>query len=318
MGGDQETGRFSYGTGWEYYPVPTHGSHGLETYIPATNTYEVCGYGSIPKGCGIKVSDHLFTPRFGIAYRPKGALVLRAGYSLTNEQAISARDGIYNYPEILGYNASAVNPFVPVGTLTAGIPQTPAPDLSTGIISPIPSGINFQTVPLNFVRGYVQSYNATVQKGFGAWIAQVAYVGTHSIHGHSRTDINYGQVGGGVASEPLYQLDGISSSEVEILPDGWSTYNSLQATLDRHFAHGLEMRAAYTYSKWLGEPGAPSADGSVLIPIPQYRYLDRAVIGSNLPQIFNRMGIAQSPFGKGRALHEPRGSGFGHFGRMAA
>ena len=116
----------------------------------------------------------------------KGALVLRAGYSLTNEQAISARDGIYNYPEILGYNASAVNPFVPVGTLTAGIPQTPAPDLGAGIISPIPSGINFQTVPLNFVRGYVQSYNATVQKGFGAWIAQVAYVGTHSIHGHSR------------------------------------------------------------------------------------------------------------------------------------
>ena len=60
------------------------------------------------------------------------------------------------------------------------------------------------------------------------------------------------------------------------------------------------MRAAYTYSKWLGEPGAPSPDGSPLIPIPQYRYLDRAVIGQNLPQIFNWMGIAQSPFGKGK------------------
>ncbi len=295
----------SYGTGWEYYPVPSHDSHGLETYIQSTNTYEVCGYGSIPKNCGITVSGRLFAPRLGVAYRPTGTLVLRAGYSLSYEQAISARDGIYNYPETLSYSASAVNPFVTVGSLTTGIPELVPPDISSGIISPIPAGIGFETMPLHFVRGYSQSYNATVQKGFGPWVASVAYIGTHNIHGHTRTDINYGQVGGGVASEPLYQLDGISSSEEEILPDGWSIYNSLQATLERHFAHGFQMRAAYTYSKWLGEPGAPSADGSPLIPIPQYRYLDRAVIGQNLPQMFNLMGIAQSPFGKGKQyLHQ--------------
>lgn len=299
----------SYGTGWEYYPVPTHGSHGLETYIPATNTYEVCGYGSIPKDCGIKVSKRLFAPRVGIAYRLSSTLVFRAGYSLTNEQAISARDGIYNYPEILGYSASALNPFVAVGTLTAGIPVTPAPNLDTGIISPIPPGISFQTMPLNFIRGYVQSYNVAIQKGFRAWIAQAAYVGTHTVHGHSRTNINYGQVGGGVASQPLYKLDGISSYEAEILPDGYSHYNSLQATLERPFVGSLQMKATYTYSKWIGEPGVASADGQPLIPIPQYRYLDRAVMTQDLTHIFNLSGILQSPFGKGKRYLSQAGVG---------
>jgi hypothetical protein len=299
----------SYGTGWEYYPVPTHGNHGLETYIPATNTYEVCGYGGIPKDCGIKISDTLFTPRAGIAYRPTETLVLRAGYSLTNEQANMARDGIYNYPEVLGYSASAVNPFVPVGTLTAGIPVQPLPDVSKGIISPIPPGISFETDPLNFIRGYVQSYNVTVEKGFGPWVAQVAYVGTHSLHGHSRTDINYGQVGGGVASEPLYKLDGISSAEDEILPQINDKYNSLQASVTRHFANGFEMMANYTYSKWLGVCCSTNADSSPEIPIPQYQNLNRAVEPGNLTHILNVSAIAQSPFGEGKRFVNQKGLG---------
>ena len=60
----------TYGTAWEYFPVPTHGNYGLENYLPSTNQYEVCGYGGIPKDCGIKVSKGLFAPKIGFAYRP--------------------------------------------------------------------------------------------------------------------------------------------------------------------------------------------------------------------------------------------------------
>jgi hypothetical protein len=287
----------SYGTGWELFPVPTHDDHGLDIYVPATNSYEICGYGSIPKSCGIKVEKNLFAPKLGIAYRPAESLVLRAGYSLSTEQADMAQDGFNDYPEVLGYNASAVNPFVPVGTLTAGIPTQPIPNVSTGVIPLVP-GISFQTDPLNFIRGYVQSYNVTVQKGFGAWVAQVAYVGTHSLHGHSRHDMNYGQVGGGVASEPLYKLDGISNFEGEILPEINMTYNSLQASLERHFAHGIQMRANYTYSKWIGVCCSTNADSRPEIAIPQYSYLNRAIEPNDLTNVFNFSGIFQLPFGK--------------------
>ena len=284
----------SYGTGWEYFPVESHGGHGMEFYNFSTNTYMICGLASIPKDCGVHVSPKLFTPRFGIAYRIQPTLVFRAGYAIANEQASAFRDGINDYPEYLNYSASQVNPYVPVGTLTAGIPVLTAPDVSTGIL-PVKSG--FVTLPQNFVRAYVQSFNAALQKGFGPWTAQLAYVGTHTIHGHSRTNVNYGQVGGGTASEPFYKLYGLSSSVTEILPDGYSHYNALQASLERRFSGGFQMMANYTYSKWIGEPGAQSSDGAVLIPIPQYRYLDGSIMPQDLTHVFHFMGVAQSPFG---------------------
>jgi hypothetical protein len=286
----------SYGTGWEYFPAPTHGDHGLEIYIPSTNTYAVCGHGTVPRDCGIDVSKTLFTPRLGIAYRPRTDVVLRAGYGVTNEQALNARDGLYNYPEVLGYSASGVNPFAAVGSLSAGIPITSRPDVSRGIISPIPSGITFETMPLSFVRGRVHSYNATVQTDFGRWTLQVGYVGTRSVDMHSRTNINYGQVGGGVSSQPLYQLNGISAPVTMILPDGWSRYDALQATIDRRLTRGLQMQCAYTLSRWFGEAGVPNADSGPLIPIPEYRHLGRATMGQNTPHMFNCTGVVQSPF----------------------
>ena len=288
----------TYGTGWEYWPVESHRGHGLEFYDLSTNTYEICGWQDIPRNCDAHTSPKLFAPRLGFAYRLQPNLVFRAGYSIANEQASEARDTMYDPPEILRVSQSQLNPYVPVGTLTAG-PPVPAPiSLGTGIIPESLSSVRgWETIPRTFERGYVQSFNATLQKGFGPWMAQLAYIGTHTIHGHSRIDLNYGQVGGGTASEPLYILNGDSSAEDEILPDGYSHYNALQAALQRHFSGGFQIMANYTYSKWIGEPGAQSSDGSVLIPIPQYRYLDRSIMPNNLTHLFHFSAIAQSPFG---------------------
>ncbi|MDQ2840111.1 MAG: hypothetical protein M3Y72_03550 [Acidobacteriota bacterium] len=41
-----------------------------------------------------------------------------------------ARDGLYNYPETLGYNATATNLFAAVGSVSTGIPTLPPPDIS--------------------------------------------------------------------------------------------------------------------------------------------------------------------------------------------
>ena len=77
-------------------------------------------------------------------------------------------------------------------------------DLSSGVVT-LPPGVTFVTSPKNFIRGYLQSYNLMVEHDFGhAWIAQAGYVGMHTVHQHTRYDVNYGLPGQGAASQPFY------------------------------------------------------------------------------------------------------------------
>ena len=63
-------------------------------------------------------------------------------------------------------------------------------------------------LPKNFVRGYTESWNFTVQRELpGGWVAQAGYVGTHTVHQHTRYNINYGQVDGGSASQPFFRSE---------------------------------------------------------------------------------------------------------------
>ena len=113
-----------------------------------------------------------------------------------------------------------------------------------------------------------------------------------------RYNINYGQVGGGVASAALYQLLGTSSEEDAILPIGHTNYNSLQATLQRRFANGFQLRSTYTYSKWLGLCCDTNGFGELTTPIPQYQYLNYVVMPGDQRHVFNFTGIAELPFGR--------------------
>jgi len=154
--------------------------------------------------CGISVQKTLFAPGGGIAYRPIQGTVMRAGFALTPEQINMFRDGLYNYPANIGYSDASTNPYTAVAPLAAGIPVVQPPDISSGSIT-LPAGTTFATSPKNFVRGYVESYNVTVEQDFGkGWLGSIGYVGTHTVHQHTRYNINYGQVGGGAASQPFY------------------------------------------------------------------------------------------------------------------
>ncbi|HUZ94482.1 MAG TPA: TonB-dependent receptor, partial [Edaphobacter sp.] len=287
----------SYGTGWTYMPVPTHGSYGLENYNLDTNQYEVCGFGGIPKDCGIDAGKGLVSPSLGFAYRPFGSWVVRGGFSVAAEQFNVGRDLMYNYPENIGYSASALNPYVAVGSLSNGVPTIAAPDYSNGVI-PLPAGASFYALPQHLKHGYVESYNLTSQKQVGEWLVQVGFVGNLSIHQHQRYDMNYGTVGGGVASERFYQLLGTSVQETAIEPYGHSRYDSLQATLERRFANEFWLKSTYTYSKWIALCCDTNGFGQLATPIPEYQRLNYVASSGDQKHIFNLSGIVESPFGK--------------------
>jgi hypothetical protein len=288
------------GTGWDYFPVPYRENRGVEFYNPATNVYNICGEGPIPRNCGISVQKILFAPRVGAAYRVHPDTVIRAGYSLAPEQINMYRDGLYNYPLLLTQSLSAPNSYTASTTLAQGFPLLQSPDISTGTI-PLPPVTGIVSSPKHFVRGYTESYNLTVQQDLG-WnlLAQIGFVGTLTIHQHTRYNINYGLPGGGTNSQQLYGPFGITATETIVEPFEHMKYNSLQAQLQKRLNYGLQFFMSYTWSKWIGLCCDEQGDGQPEIPIPQYSHRNDALMPDDRTNNFELSAIYQLPFGKGQ------------------
>lgn len=288
------------GSGWDFLPVPKRDGRGIEFYDTNTNTFEFCGVGGVSSNCGISVQKTLFAPRAGIAYRIRPNTVFRAGYSLAPEQINMARDMLYNYPSTFTQTISGSNSYLPAASVTAGFPTLSPPAISSGKIT-LPSDIGVAWPTKNFNRGYTESYNVTVQRSLG-WdtLAQIGYVGTLTIHQHTRANINFGQVGGGQASEPLFQKFGVTAPMTQIQAYEHMNYKSLQAQIQKNFGNGLQFTAAYTYSKWMGLCCDEQGDGAPQILIPQFMHLTWALMPDDRTHNFELSGVYQLPFGKGK------------------
>ncbi len=306
----------SLGLSYEYYPVPARGGarQGIEHFDFSTNTYQICGNAGIPNDCGIHVEKTLFDPRIGVAYRPRDKSVFRAGFGISHEQLNMFRDGIYNYPVRLGYVDSAPNTYLPLSYVQQGIPVLSPPAAGVGAIplSSFPKGLSFQaSTDLNFVRGYVESYNAAFQQDMGGgWIFSLGYVGTHTVHQHTRYNANAGTVlGAGASGQYFYTLPvptggtlGVTASEVVIKPAESMTYNSMQSTLDRRFNHGFQMHVAYTWSHWMAICCDTSGDGGPSIYIPQYYHLNYVASPGDIRHNMVIAAIYELPFGKNKSF----------------
>lgn len=288
------------GTGWDYLPVPRRDGRGIEYYNPDTNEYQFCGVGSSSTNCGISVQKTLFSPRAGLAYRVKPNTVIRAGYSLAPEQISMARDGLYNYPSTITQSLSGINGNTAATTLTQGLPTLTAPDISKGTLT-LPSTIGVATPAKNFIRGYTESYNATVQQEL-PWnlLAQVGYVGTLTVHQHTRANINYGTIGGGQASRILNQKFGHTSDMTEVLAFEHMNYKSLQAQVQKRFTNGLQFQASYTLSKWMGLCCDEQGDGNPQILIPEFMHLTWSLMPDDRTHNFEFSSVYELPFGKGK------------------
>src|SRR5207245_9884652 len=193
----------SYGTRWEYFPIPTRANRGLERYDVNTNQMMIGGVGSVPMDLGVKVSKTMFAPRLGVTYRATPGIVFRAGFGITNDPYSLARPLRTNHPAVLNLLLDAPNSLAFVSPLAAGIPLIPDPNLGNGLIS-VPSPITVFTLPDEFNRGYIRSWNVAVQKELrGGFMAEAAYVGTRQIDQLGFKELNWSPVGGGQAGRQL-------------------------------------------------------------------------------------------------------------------
>ena len=290
----------SYGTRWEYFPVPTRADRGLERYNVATNQMMVGGIGSVPKDLGVNVSKTMFAPRVGLTYRPATGLVLRAGFGITNDPYSLARPLRTNHPAVLNLLLDAPNSLSYVSRTSEGIPLIGDPDLGNGILA-VPSPITVFTLPDKFVRGQIRSWNVAVQKELRwGFVGEAAYVGTRQIDQLGFRELNWSPVNGGQAGRQLNQKFGRTGQTRLIAPIGDSQYDALQTRLDRRFANGLQIGANYTYSKATGISGNANSDGALRINIPEYYNLNKSLSDFDRTHNLNITNITELPFGPGR------------------
>jgi hypothetical protein len=305
----------NYGTRWEYFPMPTRADRGMERYDFATGQMLVCGVGTVPRDCGVNHSKRLFAPRVGIAYRLTDTFVMRAGYGITNDPFSVARPHRTNHPVLLAHNIAAPNTWQPAATLAEGIAPVSAPALGDGIIGvPLTAAVN--SVGETFRRGYVQSWNFSLQKELGrGFVAQASYVGTRQIRQLGYFDLNAGQIiGAGAAGQPYNVRFGRLVRNAEFGPVGSSTYDAAQFTLERRFRGGYQIQTAYTFSKAIGVAGVTNSDNEPSIRALDYMHLNRALQGIDRPHNVQVSGIAELPFGRGKRWANDNGFARAVFG----
>jgi hypothetical protein len=249
-----------------------------------------------------------FQPRIGFAWDPfkDGKTSVRAAYAImTQDPTTNIVTGLSsNPPFALPLSASSAS-----NSITLENPSAAVTGVSLG-----PSAIN-----RNFNDMYAQDWNLTIQRQVTSTLGlQVAYVGLKATHLQLTQNINQPFVTGGLygTTKPFPTLP-LTSSVIppqcqapnpacalntinQVNSGGNSHYNALWVTATKHFSHGFEFLASYTYSKSLDYNSLSTAESLVI----QNAYNPRGDYGLSEFDVRNRFvlsGFYELPF-KGNRL----------------
>lgn len=298
------------GLRWEYDGPYTEANNQMSSFNPALTNRATGKPGEVEfagrNGAPTHFTPNIyynFVPRVGLAWNFAPKTSLRLGY------------GIYRLPAIgysgfgAGYSQYAVNttftsldggispnyllkngvPAYSYNVNAAGLPNVPA----NGTASPDQLETRSRTP-------YSQEWQASLEREFGAWFAEIDYVGNKG----TKLPIAFGlnqlrpsQFAAGVtqAMRPFPQY-----SNVRVLTnDGNSFYHAIQAKLEHRWRNGFLVSAAYTFSKLIDDVDAPSRAGGVSVQDIYNLAGERGVGGYDVPQRFVVNYVWELPVGRG-------------------
>lgn len=291
----------NYGVRWERYLIPSKGDTGINWFNPNDGNVYTGGLSGVPKSSLMESGAGWLLPRIGVAYRWGDRSVIRGGYgsSVDPRPFIDFRNA---YPIVNAWSMPAIrfngvdNGFIPVTNLTQGLINTSiAPDITQGILK-LPANTGTTTYPRTPKRDLIHSFNLIFERELpGKFKGTVGYVGTRAMGQMGFININASAPGTGNNGRPLIGL-GINADINEIRPYGDTTYDSLQATLNRRWA-GSSFGVAYTWSKAINY-----ADNDAN---PRIQYLpekerNKGTASYNRTHNLQVFGVLDLPFGKGR------------------
>jgi len=238
-----------------------------------------------------------FQPRFGIAYRATSKTVFRSAFAMfddhNNVLVQESQDPRISWPQ--GYGVSVAN-------LNRGLPDTSFDNLplASSFLDPTQPKVAFTANPRNKIP-YAMEYNAGIgQQLTSSLVLSLDYVGSLGRHLFIQPQVNTARIPGPGSlvsrGQRFSQYAGGSISNSTNI--GTSSYNAMQAKLEKSLSSGLTFLASYTWSKSL-DLQSEGQSGSL-----ETEYDLRRDWG---PSDFDRRhlvtisGIYALPFGKGKA-----------------
>ena len=288
----------NYGIRYEIYPFGRRDNSGFGRYDVATDRVIVGGLGGNPTNSGVDVGKGQLAPRLGLAYRLNDKTVVRVGFGISIDPN-SFRQMRDAYPATISSQFIAPS-FQAAGTLRTGIPVVQGPDPRAGILI-LPPALQTTTYPLKINRGYIRSYNVTVQREVGAGVnIQAGYVTTKSVRQFNNLNLNWSPPGGGNTGRQLFGNVGRIGTINFFTPFRDSTYDSLQTQIVKRFASsGSNLGVAYTWSKAMNF--ADNSESGITWNQVSIHERNRALAGFDRPHNLAIYGNYEIPFGKGQA-----------------
>ena len=346
----------NYGVRYEFYPAPYRDHQGvfrLDPSLPQTANVIAGGVNGNPQNAGINMGNGLFAPRLGIAYRATDRTVIRAGGGITSDPD-SLRFLRDQFPidlsptfggtaaNTIATDPSQISPVNPNGlplTLAVGIPPPVFPNFSSGFASlPVTGSTN--TVPANYRRGYIESWNVFIQQDLGnQFVANIGYVGTHQVRQLGGVTLNAAPLPSGSticmangqfnpssrfythasgsnpcsfnANQTINQANCGTATSATCYNTGgitmnepiWSSsYHGLQSQLTRNAGRLAQFGLVYTWSHAINYQDNGAGSGSTALPFayPAYYYLNRATATYDRTNNLQFWGIYHLPFGNGQ------------------
>src|SRR5262249_50563554 len=155
-------------------------------------------------------------------------------------------------------------------------------------------------LPGPFHRGYIESYNFTIQRDVGAgFVLQTGYVGTHSVRqGVSGFDFNAGLIpGAGVNGRSLFGKFGVTTTRSFFIPMANQRYDSWQTNVTRRLSRSLFLTSSYTWSKSIGID-AGNSDNGVRFYVPSQFSKNKAVSDFDRTHSWVTAANWELPFGR--------------------
>jgi hypothetical protein len=281
-------------------PTEIHGY--MSSFDPATGQETFANLSLVPAGypygheksindSNTEPDNNNFGPRVGLAYRltSDNKTALRAAYGVFYDmESTNPQLNLGSNPPFQYNNSFSQGPTIP----TTGLEN---------VFAGIPTFGSYPSISIitkNFRVGYVQQWNLAVQRELYPGLSlDVAYVGSKGVRLPQPVNINQPSPGqGSIQTRRPYPLFGSIGGTGST---GESSYNSLQAKLEKRLNNGFSFLSSFTYSKSLdtnsdvfaGAPN-PQNDGSFEWGPSDY---DQKIN-------FVQSGLYALPLGQGRAL----------------
>jgi hypothetical protein len=302
----------NFGLRYEFATPPREQNNNFSNFDPVTGTAVFAKDGDIFDRALIHPDRNNFAPRFGFAYSPTSRWVFRGAYGVFFSHTVrQGREGLLGFnPPFLVDNliqttevVASAAPFHLVNGYPSGLldPASLAPTIGRRAQDP------------NQRTPYVQQYNFGIQHELlKDLLLDVAYVGNKGTKLNGFRNLNQRAVS--------TNADGSQSAGARPYPAfgdiQWmenrvgSSYNSLQARLEKRFSKGLTGLVSYTWGKALtGAPdhistsgGGPGFDTGTFREPQDGNNLraDRGLAEFDIKHRFVASYIWELPFGHGR------------------